>query len=162
MSTDGNLKILGAYSARMAAGDYAAVYEVFAPDFVSHVTERVSPDVVGTDIRPQEQKFWEMAKTAFPDMRFEVSLLLESGDLVVSNWTLTGTHSGAAYYDVPPSGERVVINGTAILRFRDGKVVEHWGGPHCAYGIGLSPARTPHEDATRSEAEAYDGRPTPG
>ena len=59
-------------------------------------------------------------------------------DLVVSHWTLTGTHSGGAYYDVPPSGERVTINGTAILRLRDGQVVEHWGGPHCMHGIGLA------------------------
>jgi len=28
---------------------------------------------------------------------------------------------------------------TAILRFRDGKVVEHWGGPHCMRGVGLIP-----------------------
>jgi len=139
-----NLRILGEYSARMAAGDYAAVYAVFAPDFLSHVTGRVSPDVVGTDIRSQEHKFWEMARSAFPDMQFRVDLLIESGDLVVSNWTLTGTHTGGAYYDMPPSGEPVVINGTAILRLRDGKVVEHWGGPHCMYGIGLSPARAPH------------------
>jgi hypothetical protein len=47
----------------------------------------------------------------------------------VSNWTLGGTHTGEAYYDVPPSGRRVTINGTAIVRMRDGKVVEHWGGP---------------------------------
>jgi len=139
-----NLRILGEYSARMAAGDYAAVYDVFAPDFVSHVTGRVSPEVEGADIRSQEQKFWEMARSAFPDMQFRVDLLIESGDLVVSNWTLTGTHSGGAFYDVAASGQPVVINGTAILRLRDGKVVEHWGGPHCMYGIGLSPARTPH------------------
>jgi hypothetical protein len=31
----------------------------------------------------------------------------------------------------------VTINGTAILRMRDGKVVEHWGGPHCTKGVGL-------------------------
>jgi predicted SnoaL-like aldol condensation-catalyzing enzyme len=31
----------------------------------------------------------------------------------------------------------VVINGTAILRMRDGKIVEHWGGPHCQEGLGL-------------------------
>ena len=128
----------------MTAGDYAAVYEVWAPDFVSHVTRRVSPDAVGTDVRHHEEKFWTMARTAFPDMQFDVNVLVESGDLVVSNWTLSGTHSGGPFYDVPPSGQRAVINGTAILRLRDGKVVEHWGGPHCAYGIGLSPARTPH------------------
>jgi predicted ester cyclase len=62
-------------------------------------------------------------------MEFTVGLLIEHDDLVVSHWTLTGTHSGTPFYDVPPSGERVVINGTAILRFRDGKIVEHWGGP---------------------------------
>jgi len=132
-----NLARLGEYSARMAAGDYEAVYEYFAPDFMSHATARVNPNAVGTDIRPQEHKFWQMAKTAFPDMEFRVEVLLEVDDLVVSHWTLTGTHSGGDYYDVPPSGERVIINGTAILRLRDGQIVEHWGGPHCMHGIGL-------------------------
>jgi rare lipoprotein A len=33
--------------------------------------------------------------------------------------------------------EQVVINGTAVLRIRDGKIVEHWGGPHCQNGVGL-------------------------
>lgn len=132
-----NLSTLGKYSARMLAGDYDAVFEHFAPDFFSHVTERVNPAAVGTDIRPHERVFWETAKNAFPDMQFTVDLLIEAGDLVVSNWTLTGTHSGAAYYDLPPSGKRVSINGTAVLRFRDGKIVEHWGGPHCANGVGL-------------------------
>ena len=37
-----------------------------------------------------------------------------------------------------PTGEPVVINGTAILRMRDGKIVEHWGGPHCQDGLGLT------------------------
>src|SRR5262245_18951230 len=139
-----NLEILGRYSARMAAGDYDAVYEVFAPDFVSHVTARVTPEAVGTDIRPQERVFWETARRAFPDMQFRADLLIASGRPVVSNWTLTGTHSGEAYYDVPASGRRVTINGTAILRLRDGKVVVHWGGPHCMNGIGLSSTGNAH------------------
>src|SRR5262245_59889489 len=123
-SRNDNMARLGAYSARMAAGDYDAVFEYFAPDFMSHATERVSPAAVGTDIRPEEHKFWNMAKAAFPDMAFRVDLLLEVDDLVVSHWTLTGTHTGSAFYDVPPSGEPVIINGTAILRMRDGLVVE--------------------------------------
>ena len=58
--------------------------------------------------------------------------------MVVSNWTLRGTHTGSAFYDVPPSGNKVEINGTAILRFdSEGKIVEHWGGPHCMKGVGL-------------------------
>jgi len=153
-TSDTNIARLGEYSARMAAGDYDAVYEYFAPEFVSHATGRVSPAAVGTDIRPQEHKFWRTAKSAFPDMEFRVDVLIEAGDLVVSHWTLTGTHTGGPYYDVPPSGERVTINGTAILRLRDGMVVEHWGGPHCMHGIGLALVVGPGPHATAEPATA--------
>lgn len=132
-----NLHNLALYSDRMAKGDYDAVYEYFAEKFMSHVTERVVPERVGKDIRGHERDFWENAKKAFPDMKFEVNLVLESGEHIVSNWTLSGTHTGGYYYDVPPSGKKVVINGTAVLRFENGKVVEHWGGPHCMKGVGL-------------------------
>jgi predicted ester cyclase len=101
------------------------------------VTRRVSPDHVGTDIRGSEQQWWEQARSAFPDMSFTVNLVIESGDLIVSNWTVKGTHTGTAFFGLPASGEPVEINGTAILRMRDGKIVEHWGGPHCQEGLGL-------------------------
>jgi predicted ester cyclase len=132
-----NLRLLGKYSAAMESGDTEAVYEFFSPDFHSHVTERVSPERVGDDVRGEEQQWWSQARAAFPDMTFTVDLLIESDDLVVSNWTVTGTHTGAPFYDVAPSGEPVVINGTAILRIRDGLITEHWGGPHCQEGLGL-------------------------
>ena len=121
---------------------------------MSHATARISPEVVGTDIRPDEYKFWEMAKRAFPDMRFRVDLLVEVDDIVVSHWTLTGTHTGGHYYDVPPSGQPVTINGTGILRLRDGQVVEHWGGPHCMHGIGLTQTvgAGPHGERTETAA----------
>jgi predicted ester cyclase len=132
-----NLAILGAYSAAMERGDREAVFEYWSPDFVSHVTARVAPGMVGTDVRGQELEWWTQARNAFPDMVFSVNLLIESGDLIVSNWSVKGTHTGCAFYDVEPSGEPVEINGTAILRMRDGKIVEHWGGPHCQGGLGL-------------------------
>ena len=132
-----NLRILAKYSVAMESGDTEAVYEFWAPDFQSHVTSRVTPERVGEDIRGEEQKWWEQARAAFPDMTFSVNLLVESDDVVVSNWTVQGTHTGAPFYDVPPSGDPVTINGTAILRLRDGQIVEHWGGPHCQEGLGF-------------------------
>ena len=132
-----NLRTLAKYSEAMESGDTEAVYEFWAPEFHSHVTSRVAPERVGYDVRGEEQKWWEQARAAFPDMVFTVNLVIESGDLVVSNWTVQGTHTGAAFYDVPPTGEPVTINGTAIIRLRDGKIVEHWGGPHCQEGRGL-------------------------
>ena len=133
-----NLNILGAYSDAMARGDREAVFEFWAPEFVSHVTERVNPAMVGSDVRGQELEWWTQVRGAFPDMVFTVELLIESGDLIVSNWMVRGTHTGTAFYGVEPGGEPVTINGTAILRMRDGKIVEHWGGPHCQDGVGLT------------------------
>ena len=133
-----NLRILGAYSDAMARGDRKAVFEYWAPEFVSHVTDRVNPAAVGTDVRGHELEWWTQVRDAFPDMVFSVDLLIESDDLIVSNWTVNGTHTGTAFYGVEPSGNRIVINGTAILRMYDGKIVEHWGGPHCQDGLGLT------------------------
>ena len=132
-----NLRTLAEYSSAIERGDSDAVFDFWAPEFHSHVTTRVSPDKVGSDVRGEEQKWWETAGAAFGDMVFTVTPLIEQGDLVVSNWTVGGTDTGGPFYDVPPSGERVVINGTAILRMRGGKILEHWGGPHRQEGLGL-------------------------
>jgi len=132
-------KILAEYSDAMFSGDTAAVHEFWSDDFHSNVTNRVSPDQVGSDVRGEEQEYWDQAKSAFPDMEFSINLLIEADDLVISNWTITGTHTGTAFFETPASGDPVEINGTAILRFRDGKIVEHWGGPHCQKGLGLIP-----------------------
>jgi predicted ester cyclase len=132
-----NLRTLAEYSDAMFKGDTDAVYEFWAPEFHSHVTDRVAPDRVGDDVRGDEQEWWRQVQSAFPDYEFSVNLVIESDDLVVSNWSMIGTHTGTAFFDVPPSGERIEINGTAILRMRDGKIVEHWGGPHCQKGLGL-------------------------
>jgi predicted ester cyclase len=133
-----NLRLLGEYSKAMEAGDEQAVFAFFAPEFTSHVTPRVNKDKVDTDIRFEELKWWTEVRSAFPDMVFSVDLLIEKDDLVVSNWTVRGTHTGAPIYGVGASGKAVEINGTAILRIRDGKIVEHWGGPHCQDGVGLT------------------------
>jgi len=131
-----NLRLLGKYSQAMQSADSEAVFEFFSPDFHSHVAERVAPDRVGTDVRGDEQQWWKAVRSAFPDMEFTVDLLIESGDLVVSNWTVRGSHTGTPFFDVPPTGKAVTINGTAILRIKDGQIVEHWGGPHCQKGRG--------------------------
>jgi hypothetical protein len=34
-----------------------------------------------------------------------------------------------SFFGAPPTGKKVEINGTAILRIREGKIIEHWGGP---------------------------------
>ena len=132
-----NLEILGDYSLAMISGDSDAVYDFWSDDFVSHVTRRVNPNAVGTDVRGEEKKFWRECQKAFSDFDMAVNCLVEQGDKIVTNWTISGVHDREAFYGKAPSNEPVEINGTAIIRFENGKIVEHWGGPHCADGIGV-------------------------
>jgi predicted ester cyclase len=38
----------------------------------------------------------------------------------------TGTHRGE-FWGVAPTGKQVTVNSTDIVRFAEGKYVEHWG-----------------------------------
>lgn len=140
-----NLQILAEYTRRMIAGDTQAVYDVWASDFVTHVAPRVSPEAVGMDQRPGEVMWWQESAKAFPDRRFVVHKVWEvdGGNTIICHYSVVGTHTGGSFFGTPPSGKQVEINGTAIMRMEDGKIVEHWGGPHCQFGIGLVQVSVP-------------------
>ena len=134
-----NMRVYEEYTDRIRKGDLQAVYDFFAPDFHTHVTRRVAPEFVGTDIRPGEVMFWEESANAFSNREFFVEkfVAVDAEDIIVVNWSMTGTHDKGTYFGAAPTGNKVELNGTAILRLKDGKFVEHWGGPHCMHAIGL-------------------------
>ena len=96
--------MLGEYSDAMFKGDTDAVYEFWAPEFHSHVTQRVAPDRVGPMFAAASRNGGDEVQSAFPDYEFNVNLLIESDDLVVSNWSVIGTHTGTAFFDVAAVG----------------------------------------------------------
>jgi predicted ester cyclase len=134
-----NVESFVEYTDRIKNGDTDSVYEFFAPGFFSHVVRRVAPEVLGSDVRGGEVLFWEESAKAFPDREFVLGNVwaVDEEVIVIANWTMTGTHTGGSYFGVPASGKKVEINGTGIVRFEDGKIVEHWGGAHCMHAIGL-------------------------
>jgi predicted ester cyclase len=134
-----NVKIFVEYAERIKNGDTDAVYEFFAPGFFSHVADRLAPEEAKLDCRAGEVMFWEESAKAFPDREFVIEKIwaVDDGDIVIANWTMRGTHTGGSYFGAPASGKKVVMNGTGIVRFVDGKFVEHSGGPHCMRGVGL-------------------------
>jgi hypothetical protein len=93
-----NSKIFAEYTERIKNGDTDAVYDYFAP----------------FDIRLGEVMFWQESANAFPDREFVLHKVWEIDDeeVVIANWTMTGTHTGGSYFGVPASGQRVEINGT--------------------------------------------------
>jgi steroid delta-isomerase-like uncharacterized protein len=109
------------YLAIWNEGNLDLVDELYAPDFVWHVVD-ISGDVVGT------AAFKELVtsfRTAFPDFHVTFDETLQAGDTTVIRWTMTGTNTGPLQ-GLPPSGQRVRLQGVAISRTVDGKTVEVW------------------------------------
>ena len=67
-----------------------------------------------------------MFRAGFPDWHSETGILVAEGDLVVEQFTASGTHQGEIF-GVPPSGRTVSMPGINVWRLRDGRVVERWG-----------------------------------
>jgi steroid delta-isomerase-like uncharacterized protein len=69
--------------------------------------------------------FWE----ALPDGKITTADQFASGDTVVAEGTLTGTHTGpfrTPQGEIPPTGNAVTLRYAAVKRFRDGQLVsEH-------------------------------------
>ncbi len=63
---------------------------------------------------------------AIPDARPTINMMAAEGDLVFVYSTYTGTHTGAGFLDLPPSGNKVRYDVVDMFRLRDGKLCEHW------------------------------------
>jgi steroid delta-isomerase-like uncharacterized protein len=102
-------------------GNVDVTNEVFADDYVRH------------DLRPTkalpgpagQAKVATDFRTAFPDLRMRVDLLVAEGDLVAARWTTVGRNTGP-WGDTPGTGKHARFSGVNIFRFRDGMVVELW------------------------------------
>ncbi len=98
----------------------AALDDICAPDMVDHThPPGFPPGVEGT-----KQLMGRFIAT-FPDAQLTIEDLIAEGDSVACRWTAQATHLGDAM-GIPPTGNRIDITGTSILRFAGGKCVEHW------------------------------------
>jgi predicted ester cyclase len=78
-----------------------------------------------TDIEGYRQ-FAEAFYAAFPDLSHTVEEQVAEGDLVVSRFTVRGTHRGE-FQGIPPTGKQFEVTAVAIDRIAGGKIVERWG-----------------------------------
>ena len=102
-------------------GDLGAVDEFLAEDFVNH-----DPPVGVTADREGMRQAGAMFRAAFPDWHSDTGILVAEDDLVVEQFTASGTHRGEIF-GVPPSDRAVSMPGINIWRLRDGRIVERWG-----------------------------------
>ncbi len=106
--------------------------EVFPACDVDGLAELVAPDVIAHGSRPGEPPGIEGIKRTmlwlagvFSDQRWEIHHVIGEGDMVAVHCTHHGRHTGELM-GIPPTGREVAYSYVHILRFRDGKAVEHW------------------------------------
>lgn len=63
----------------------------------------------------------------YPDMVVTVDGQAAEGDIVVTWWTMRGTHSGECG-GAQPTHKRIILHGVNVEKIRDGRIVEHFGG----------------------------------
>ncbi|MFC4358445.1 ester cyclase [Halobium salinum] len=61
--------------------------------------------------------------TAFPDFHLEQHAVVGDGDRVLTHYTASGRQDGPLG-PLPPTGRWVEIEGTAVVRYADGRIVE--------------------------------------
>jgi predicted ester cyclase len=107
-------------------GDLTSLDELITPNATGHDVD--SAEQLGLPIEGSEsaKQFITMFRNAFSDLSFEVEQVVAEGELVAVRAVMTATHDGQ-FMGLAPTGRRVQVPGVDILRFADGRVVEHWG-----------------------------------
>ena len=113
-------KIRAANSALIAEGNLDAVAEFFTPDYVAHLTNQNMKG--GHDAI---RKVVRMYRRAFPDIKVQVEILVESKNRIAWQRTLRATHQGN-FKGFPATGRPTVWRDMVTSRFRSGMIAEEW------------------------------------
>ncbi len=101
-------------------GNLAVIDELCAANFVDHTAlPGLAPD------REGYKQFFAMSRSALPDFHSTLEDMIAEGDKVAERFTGRGTHKGE-WMGIAPTGKQVTIQGMAIHRITDGKIVENW------------------------------------
>jgi predicted ester cyclase len=123
MSTDANKALVRQWMEAIDQADPAVVARYIAPDYVDHNPPPFPGLPSGSE---GVRQAFELALAVFTDYRHEIGTQVAEGDLVVTQITGWGRHTGD-FLGIPPTGREVKMSGISIHRVANGKLVEHWG-----------------------------------
>lgn len=93
--------------------------EILAADFVSHDRGNPTHDKEGI------KQVVAAIRGAFPGVQFTADDVIAEGDSVAARFTMKGKQTGD-FMGIPATHKDIVVTGIDIVRFSDGKAVEHW------------------------------------
>lgn len=122
MGTEENKTIVRRlYGEVINAGNLDLAGNFIAEDVIEN--EEVSPHGL-----ENFKEFFAQFRAAFPDLNVTIEDMIAEGDKVVVRMTIRGTHTGTGdFMGFVPRGKKIEIETIDIIRFADGKMVEHWG-----------------------------------
>lgn len=108
------------------------LYEIVASGKFDLADEVIAVDMVDHDPLPGAgqglagfKQTARMLHSAFPEMRITIDQLVAEDDMVAVRFTMRGVHRGDLM-GMAATGKEVTVTGMDIMRFKDGKGVEHW------------------------------------
>ncbi len=93
---------------------------MFAPNAILHYQGRDFPLTPESGVRTVQT--W---RDGFPDFHFKLEDMILQGNKVVLRIPFTGTHLGK-FLGVEPTGRKINVTETLILRIEDGRIAEMW------------------------------------
>jgi predicted ester cyclase len=101
-------------------GDADGLAELVHPDCVNHEAPPGAPQ--GLEGMTQTMR---MLQAAFSDRRWEIHQAIAEDDTVVLHCTFSGRHTGP-FMGLAPTNRPFAFRQVHIVRFQDGKGIEHW------------------------------------
>ncbi len=122
-----------AFAAALSAHDIEAFAALFADDYAQHQSSAAArPPPAGLTAKQATKAYFAARLAALPDLRVVAAPVVVAGDWVAANFAYSGTHTGAAYFGVPPSGRAIAFTSCDILQLRGGLIAAHWGAADIA------------------------------
>ena len=104
-------------------GKADGIEEFVGENFTSH---NPIPGVTSTGIQ-QMKDMLAMSNATFTNNKVEDMRMMADGDRVIAHYRWKGVNTGPMGEGMPATNKPIDVYGVDVMRFENGKVVEHWG-----------------------------------
>jgi steroid delta-isomerase-like uncharacterized protein len=126
VGTPSALDVISKYVAALSSGDSNGMNSFRSPDFVLDFVHGDAFEDGPLSVE-ETKKFWPAWFAGFPEMDYEVTRTVAAQEVVVTQWTFTGTQSGPLGPPIfenrrKPTDRTIRFRGVSIYDVRDGLI----------------------------------------
>lgn len=115
-----NKKIARTFFESFSKGDYAGVEKLLDKSYKLHIPVKSTPQNVNDSISLMKEY-----KEGFKDLSFKIENQIAEGDMVITRFSVSGTHNGT-FQGIKPTNKKINVTGIASHKIVNGKITEEW------------------------------------